>query len=136
MSTMPCPQPCSAPVDVCLCCFYGITPSRIWSSSLPTAFCFSQRSCLFQRTLPSHDVPEVGQLPFFCYFCLQRYFRFSLSRTRLFILLAVQGSHKALLHISKESFFPLSDFSTVQCLHPYIVIGNTRVWMILAEFRI
>lgn len=132
MSTVSCPQPCSAPVDVCLCCFYGITPSHIWSFSFPTAFYFSQRSCLFQRTLPSHDVPEVGQLPL-CSFCLQLYFRLSLSRTRLFILLAVQGSHEALLHISKESCFsPLSDFLTVQCLHPYIVIGNTRVWRILA----
>ena len=33
--------------------------------------------CLFQRTLPSHDVPAVRRL-LFCHFCLQRRFRLRL----------------------------------------------------------
>ena len=53
--------------------FYGVSICYIWSSSLPAAFYFSQNSQLFQRTLPSHVMPQVGQLQF-CHFCLQQCF--------------------------------------------------------------
>lgn len=55
------------------------------------------------------------------------------SRTPLFIFLMVYSIHRTLLqhHISIESILSLSAFSTVQFSHPYIVIGNTKIWIIL-----
>ena len=64
-------------------CRLGPAASFTDSIHLTFAFLFSccllsfHLYCLFQRTLPSHDVPEVGQLQF-CRFCSQRCFRFNL----------------------------------------------------------
>lgn len=95
-------------------------------SSFPAAL-FSQHYCLFQRTLSSQDVPKVGQLHF-CHFCLQRSFRLT------FVFLAVQVSIE--LSPPTQYFkwirYFLSAFFPVQISHLYIVIGNMRVWRILA----
>ena len=125
-----CPhQPRSAPVDSCL----QLLPWSQSSSCLLFSCClrFSPSITFFcQRPLPSHDVPESRTalvLPFLppavsgliCW------------RTHLFVFLAVQGIHRA-LHISNESVFPPSAFSTLQLLHSYVVVGNTRLWLIPA----
>lgn len=64
-----------------------------------------------------------------CHFYLQWCFRLICFRTHLFIFLAVQGICRTLLqlHISNWSFFSPYKPSLL-----YIVIENTRMWMILA----
>ncbi|KAF7243373.1 Adhesion G protein-coupled receptor L4 [Varanus komodoensis] len=51
-----------------------------------------------------------------------------------FAVLMSSSIHRALLqhHVSNVSIFFLSAFFTVQISHPYIVIGKTEVWIILA----
>lgn len=44
-SSVPCPRPCSAPVDLAS----GLDPAPVWSPSFPAAFYSSQSDCLFQR---------------------------------------------------------------------------------------
>ena len=92
---------------------------------------FSQHYCLLQRTLPSHDMPKIGQVQV-RHFCLQECFRFTLLQELLYVFLAVQSTHRILLqqHISNKAMFFLSAFSTVQLCYLYRVIGNVRVWRI------
>ena len=52
------------------------------------------------------------------------------SRTHLFIFLAAQGIHRALLHLKWIILFFLSAFFTVQLSHLYTIIWNTRAWKI------
>lgn len=120
---MSCPhQPGSVPVN-----------SYLWllSQSLPISyllfffFCFPlfcQHYYLFQRTLPSQDVPTLGQLQFW-HFCLQRYFRLYLILEPTFPLPALLGIYRALLQhcSSNESFFPYQPSSLSN-----IVIRNMR----------
>ena len=83
MSSTSCPQqPCCAPGASCL-------RLRSWSPPISyLSFLFS--SCLlffparvsFPKTLPSCNVPEVGQLQF-CHFCPQRCFRLNLLEDSL-----------------------------------------------------
>lgn len=89
-----------------------------WSQSIsrgftpfPDVFYFSQHSCLFQRTWPSHDVPEIGQLQF-CLFCLQQCFR-PFWRSRVFIEFS---SNIIWINVFLSAFF------SVQLLHSCIVI--------------
>ena len=79
-----------------------------WSSSFPAAFYFSQHHCLFQRTLPSPDVPKVGQFQF-CHFCLQWRTCSSFWQSRISTQLFLNS-------ISNESIL----FSH-QLSHPYIL---------------
>ena len=91
----------------------------LWSPSISyIVFLFSccllssQHYCLFQRILPSRDVPKVGQ-PQLIIFTSSGSSGLIFSRTHLFSFLAVQGILGALLqhHISIESiFFPVSPF--------------------------
>lgn len=82
-------EPYSVPANSCQWLLWSQSILYL-SSSFPTAFCFSQHYCLFQRTLPFHVVPEVGLLQF----CLSASSDISgliCSQTHLFVFLAVHS---------------------------------------------
>lgn len=73
----------------------------------PYCFLFSLHYCLSQRTLPSHDVPQIEQLQF-CHYAPRDVSGFICSRAGMFVFLAVQGAQRGLFrhYISSESHFP------------------------------
>lgn len=113
--------------------FYRVSPTQIWSSSFPAASCFSQNSCLFQTTLPSHAVPEVGPLPFCHFLSPAGISGFICSGTQMFVFLLVRVS----IELSPNFVFQMNQLFSCQppslsTSMPYVVIENTKVRMILA----
>lgn len=86
----------------------------------------------FSKSLPSHGVSKEDNFSFVL-FCLQESFWLICSEICWFIFLVVQGLPTALpttTFQNNQFFFPV--FFTVQVSQVYIVIGNVRVWVILA----
>ena len=136
MSTVSRPQqPSSAPVDSCL----GLP---LWSRSISyLVFLFSCCLLLFPKSISVFlkescllmICPKWESLSFVI-FASSDSSGFLYSRTHLFMFLAVERLRRALpqCHISDESiFFSLSVNFTVSLSCLYIIIGNTRVWVIL-----
>lgn len=96
----------SAPADSRLWHPYGVGPPRTWPSSFPAAFrfpsivAFSGEPCLLVMS-PKQDASA------FVTFASGDVSGLICSRTRPFVLLAVQGVQRALLqhHLANESFF-------------------------------
>lgn len=107
MSTTSCPlQPWSAPEDSCL---WFLS----WSQSISylvfffsAAFYFSQHYCHFQRTLPFHDVLEIGKLQY-CHFCLQKCFGLNLLEDPL-----VFSWSTVSVELSSDTVFQMNQFSS------------------------
>lgn len=102
---------------LCLCCFYCVNSFHFFFLFIFSLLYFPALF-LFQRSLPSQDMFEVEEL---CYFCFQQCL--SCSKTYLCSFNIFQMN-------TFFNFLPV--VFTVQLLHPYIIIGNMRVWMILA----
>ena len=119
-------QPCSAPMAS-----FIVNPCHIWSSLswLPSVFpsivVFCKDSCLLMMCLKQDSNSSV-------------IFTSSdvsgLISCKTLVHLAVQGIYRSLLqrHSSNKLLFQPS--FTVQLSYLYIVIGNTRVWMVLPWF--
>lgn len=106
----------SAPADSRLWHPYGVAPPRTWPSSFPAAFrfpsivAFSGEPCLLVMS-PKQDASA------FVTFASGDVSGLICSRTRPFVLLAVQGVQRALLqhHLANESFFFFFSVSLLHC---------------------
>ena len=128
-SSLPCPSPspgaCSTHVH-----WVGDTIQRSHTLSSPSSptFNLSQHQGLFKLVSSLHQVAKVLE------FQLQHQsFQWTLPglisfRMDWLDLLAVQGTHKSLLHhcSSKASVFWCSAFFIVQLWHPYMTTGKTK----------
>ena len=102
-------------------------PFFLLPSAFPSLIVFSKKPCLLLTHPKWNSISVV-------FFASSYISGLICSRTHLVMFQVVQGVRRALLqhHISEESILFLSAFFTVQLLHLYIGIENTRVWMILA----
>ena len=135
MSTVSCPQqPCSVPVHL------GIW-LLLWSPSISyLAFSFSAVFYFSQPIVSSKELSLLRMWPMLESFSIlsflppamfQAYFAVGPTCSSFWqSRVSIELSSNTLFQINRVFFW--SAFFTVQLPHPYIVIGNTRVWMILA----
>lgn len=127
-SIMPCPQqPCSTPVDSCLCILYRASASPMHFSSFPAAFCFCQHLLLVSKN-PAFSRCAQNKTASVLSFLSLAMFQglFALRPTCLLFSwsrVSTELSSKTIFQI----FFLLISLFTFQLLHRHTVIESMRM---------